>query len=177
MKHTFKILFISGVILLVILLGLYLRQQTPVAPLSPPPAENTPQAIGHDPEGKITFRYPPELTTNFLRAQDWPPQVSLIKGDFTCTQETSNDLPAVKKQESIRGREYCVAVDSEGAAGSTYRDYSYTSELFGQLLTIHFVLQYPNCANYDSPQKENCEKEYAAFSPDALAADIRESVR
>ena len=39
-----------------------------------------------DSERGISFRYPPDFGTQFIRALDWPPMLELLAGPFECTE-------------------------------------------------------------------------------------------
>jgi hypothetical protein len=125
----------------------------------------------------FTFQYPDHLTTQFITAQAWPPTVTLASGTFSCTEGGSQTtLPGSFTKKTINGRIYCVKLESEGAAGSTYVTYDYTTEKTGKLVTVEFTLRMVQCANYDDPQKTACEKERNAFNIDSVIDRIAQSV-
>ncbi len=136
-KHK---LFLVVILLLVILLGVWLWSQKAIDTA-------------------------PGLTTKYINAVDWPPQVQVVAGPFSCTE------PKV-----IAGRTYCVTKVSEGAAGSTYTQYAYALALGGQVKTFTFTLRFSQCANYDEPQKSECEAERASFDPDQWIDKIVENL-
>lgn len=50
----------------------------------------------------------------------------------------------VRKVE-IAGRTYCLSESTEGTAGSTYVDSSYTNVEKNRIATLHFIVRYPDC--------------------------------
>ena len=92
----------------------------------------------------IEFQYP-MLPTAYVRAQAWPPKVT-IRSARQC-----NDI-------SINGRSYCVTTVSEGAAGTTYTTYTYSTSKDRMPITFTFTLGFLQCMNYDEPNKTNCQR-------------------
>ncbi|MEA2701581.1 MAG: translocator protein [Candidatus Parcubacteria bacterium] len=76
----------------------------------------------------------------------------------------------------INGHTYCVFISQEGAAGSIYTNYFYVTEKDNRSITLDLTLQAPQCANYDDPQKTECERERESFNVDDLADRILQSV-
>jgi hypothetical protein len=65
---------------------------------------------------------------------------------------------------------------SEGAAGSVYTTYAYKLYMEKKNVTLSFVIRTPQCANYDDPNKTNCEKEKKEFNVDEMVDKIFETV-
>ncbi len=130
-----------------------------------------------DQEQKIRFKYPRQLIADFISPQDWPPQVLISTENFTCTTtpETSS-LPNRVIKRLVDDRAYCVSAMSEGAAGTTYTEYNYTTKKDGNLVIVQFTLRYPQCLNYDDPQQTACVKEREAFDLDSLVDRIVNSI-
>ena len=126
----------------------------------------------------LTFEYPEKITASFISTASWPPEISTREGKFSCLEDSSGKPPiAGSGLTAVNGHEYCVRLSGEGAAGSTYIDYYYSAERNGEVVSIHFVLRYPQCANYDDPKKSQCEAERNSFSVDALADGIFSSIK
>lgn len=106
------------------------------------------------------------LQTKYIKAQEWPPTVTVTDGPLTC---------AGKK--IINGTPYCITAQSEGAAGSTYTTYTYAAEKDWKIITLSFVLRAVQCMNYDNPEQAECLAERAAFDVDALADQIFKSTK
>ena len=68
---------------------------------------------------------------------------------------------------------YCVESLSEGAAGSTYTSYTYTTLKKGNLVKVNFTLRFPQCDNYDDPQKSECKQERTIFNPDSIVTGLK----
>lgn len=132
-----------------------------------PPAEVVWQSAS-DPSQGITFRYPAPFETKYIAAQDWPPALEVLPQAESCAGAT----------RQIGERSYCVVESSEGAAGSTYTEYSYTADLpIGVAVAVQFTLRYPQCSNYDDPEKSACESERKKLQLDQLVDRIVSSVR
>jgi hypothetical protein len=103
----------------------------------------------------------------------WPPQVVFTLGVFTCT-DTGNEIQINGKtsNKTIQGKQYCVTQTSEGAAGSTYTTYTYTTTKGSELATVSFTLRAVQCMNYDDPKQSECLAERASFDPDTLASHM-----
>lgn len=116
----------------------------------------------------FTFQYP-ELQTKYISAVEWPPEVNVLIAQFLCAE-------ALQK---INGRDYCVGIESGGAAGTTYITRTYNSMKNDRMVTIRFTLRYPECQNYNDPQRTECEKERQEFNPelDNLVDKIAQSVK
>ncbi len=126
------------------------------------------------------YMYPQTLTTQFISAQNWPPQVTVPAGDFSCAEGQHADTDGVMKKfekHMIGDRTYCVAIESEGAAGSTYTTYNYSTQQGDFVPHVSFTLRFPQCLNYDQPNQSQCLAEQKTFDIDGLADRIISSIR
>ncbi len=115
------------------------------------------------------------LTTNHIRVVDtvWPPAVTLETGLFDCTPTgTEITQEGQTTQKTISGKPYCVTVTSEGAAGSTYKTYTYVTQIGKNLGTLTFTLQFVQCMNYDEPEQTTCKLDQSSLNIDKLAYSI-----
>ncbi len=127
---------------------------------------------------KITYQYPDHLLTTFIASVDWPPQVRITSGSFSCLEAGSEIGRAGKTEKRMVGnRMYCLTRESEGAAGSVYTMYAYITEKQGRLITLTFSLRAPQCDNYDDPQKTECKNERETFDIDGVVDRIVESIQ
>lgn len=131
------------------------------------------------PEG-IRFSYPSPLPTKFVSAQNWPPVVEVMVSAFSCTEgdlvaENGSQKHLLRRQ--IGGHTYCVATSAEGAAGSTYTSYEYSTAQGASVARAVFTLRTPQCLNYDEPERAACTAEQANFNTDALADRIVSSIQ
>ena len=127
-----------------------------------------------------TFQYPEQLQTKYIFTQEWPPKLQVIDNAvFSCQQGGLgiNGRPGMTIQKKINNIVYCIESVSEGAAGTFYTDYTYTFLKADKLVKLNFILAYPECDNYDDPQKTECEQERQTFDLDVLINRIAESVR
>ncbi len=117
----------------------------------------------------ITFQYPKELLAKYISVVEWPPIVKIETGTFSCktTPQEVSSMSDITSQRVVDDRIYCVNVKHEGAAGSVYSSYTYTTARNGQLVEVSFTLRYPNCDNYDEEQNKDCAGERETFDLDA----------
>lgn len=171
-----KTIIVLGVLILVLVpIVLYVPHapapNTSQAPAMPAVEEGWTMFTGD----VLTFQYPAELPTTYIHATDWPPKAALSNGPFTCT-EGRTEIGETRKT-TVSDRPYCVTAMSEGAAGSTYIDYTYATEKDGKTITLAFTIREVQCGNYDDPQKNECEKERAMFSVDELTDRIVQTLK
>jgi hypothetical protein len=130
-------------------------------------------------DGELSFKYP-DITTTYVAPLDWPPTIDAVPGSFTCTagQGDVGGRPGETLQQTIAGRTYCITIVREGAAGTTYVDYTYTVEQNAQLITAKLTMRYPVCENYspDSPEKTACDSETQNFDVDGMIDSIIQTV-
>ena len=161
-----RILLILGVLLLILTaVFMYSPDQTGevVEIPAPTPASNPGWETFSD--DSLTFQYPAQVSTTYISAVQWPPSATVTQGQMSCELNVQ-----------IQDRSYCRTTQSEGAAGSVYTDYTYSSQREGGYVSLTFALRMTQCANYDDPQKTECEQERASFNPDALADEILQTV-
>jgi len=125
-----------------------------------------------------------DLNTEYIGSQDWkviivneeekyPPKFKINEGQIDCkiTSSESELLSEIAKR-SIDGRIYCIESLSEGAAGTTYTQYIYSTIKSGSLITVSCVIRYPQCMNYSEPYKTECENEHETFDLDKIIGFI-----
>lgn len=131
------------------------------------------------PAGDFSFQYPDPFSAQFIRPQHWPPTLQIRRGTFDCSTTGSGTqlLSATKRARDIKGKLYCIETSSEGAAGTIYTDYTYTTARGDQLYILTFTLGTVQCANYDEPDQSLCLDDQANFDADAMVDRIIGSVR
>jgi len=127
-----------------------------------------------DKEQNIRFQYPTKLTAGYISLAEWPPVVTVRTGHQLDCLETpaTSSLPERTMRRQVDDRTYCVSASSEGAAGSVYTAYSYSSAWNGKIVRISFTLRYPQCYNYDDPKRSECQNEREAFDLDGVVDRI-----
>ncbi len=131
-----------------------------------------------DTKAGVSFKYPETIPTSYISLVDWPPKVQVLAQAFSCTSAGVETAQAGQTQKMIiNDHTYCVTKESEGAAGSTYTNYAYATELQSKLVIFTFSLKTVQCANYDDPKKTECEKERAGFSIDPTVDQIAQSFK
>ncbi len=118
-------------------------------------------------DSAVEFQYP-NLTTKYISGQVWPPKVSVQAGNVNCPAASST---------IISGQVFCTSASSEGAAGSIYTNYMYSSEIQNKDVTFQFTLRFVQCGNYNGQEKTECEAERTNFLPDALLIPILQSLK
>jgi len=124
--------------------------------------------IFSDKKQGISFEYPTDLGTRYISVVDWPPIVTIESKVYSCEEtplEKSSMLEIIS-QQSLNGRTYCIDVRHEGAAGSVYSTYIYSTVRNDKLVSLNFTLRYNNCANYPEEQSQACTKERETFNLD-----------
>jgi hypothetical protein len=127
----------------------------------------------------ITFKYPKELLTKYMSVVEWPPLVTVKAGAYSCleTPQEKSSLSEIVSKRLVDDRVYCVDVKHEGAAGSVYSSYIYTTLKEGKLVEISFSLRYSNCGNYDQEQNQICTNERETFDLDSTVDRIVKSIK
>lgn len=109
-------------------------------------------------------------TLNIFKAEEYPRLESWVEnGQIECEEtplESSLALRISKKE--INEQKYCIAAFSEGAAGSVYTQYSYTTVIENNVYLINFIARYVDCNNYSNQQKVECKLERENFNLDIL---------
>jgi len=142
---------------------------------SPLPSSTGSWNLFQSPTSSVTFTYPKDLGTAYMRANAWPPEVKTEKGRFTCF-ETKATPEGFTNKRIIHGVQYCVTVRSEGAAGSIFVTHTYLTEKEGSRVQLTFTIQETQCANYDEPKRSECILERNEFSVDDLVHEMMDSV-
>ncbi|MFA5024318.1 MAG: hypothetical protein WC523_05140 [Patescibacteria group bacterium] len=126
----------------------------------------------------ITYKYPKELLAKYISVAEWPPVVKIETGIFSCktTPQEVSSMSNIVSERKVDNRTYCVNVKNEGAAGSVYSSYVYSTTKNGQIVNVSFTLQYPNCDNYDEEQRKACSGEREAFDIDSTVDHIVQSI-
>ncbi len=121
-----------------------------------------------------------DLNTEYIGSQDWkvvivneeekyPPKFKINEGQIECKITSSeSDLLTETAKRSIDGQIYCIESFSEGAAGTTYTQYIYSTIKSGSLITASCVIRYPQCMNYSEPQRTECANERETFDLDKI---------
>lgn len=126
----------------------------------------------------ITFQYPKQLLTKYIHPVEWPPKMTVISGTFNCV-ESGTAITQTGKTEKriIASTTYCVTYLNNGAAGSTYTDYTYKTLKNNNVVTVTFSLRAVQCANYDDPNKTECENERKTFNIDNIINNIISTIK
>jgi len=125
-----------------------------------------------------------DLNTEYIGSQDWkviivneeekyPPKFKITEGQIDCKKTSSeSDLPTRTVKRKIDGRIYCIESLSEGAVGTIYTQYDYSTIKNGSLIMVSCVIRYPQCINYSEPQRTECANERETFDLDKIISYI-----
>ncbi len=104
------------------------------------------------------------VNDKYIHPLKWPPVVTVLDSNFICNSSGSNTQGAGKTSlVTFKGSEYCVTSLAQGAAGSTYTEYSYTKKYGNKTAKLDFTIQSVQCLNYDEPNKTECINKQANF--------------
>lgn len=151
-----------------------------------PTTQPTPTVESQNPNWKtftdevqnVSFQYPEDLQTKYIRAQEWPPKITVTTDSFSCNEGGQIEGKPLVIRKTMSGTEYCIENVTEGTAGTFYTDYIYTFVKDDKLIKLQFTLAYPQCDNYVDPQKTECENErQGGFDLDTLIDRIAQSVK
>jgi len=125
-----------------------------------------------------------DLNTEYIGSQDWkvkivneeekyPPKFKITEGQIDC-KITSSESALLSRtvKRKIDGRIYCIESLSEGAAGTIYTQYAYSTIKSGNLITVSCVIRYPQCINYSEPHRTECANERERFDLDKIISCI-----
>lgn len=94
-------------------------------------------------------------------------------GEIDCnvsSRELSSSEQTYKNE--INDRKYCISSFSEGAAGSVYTTYTYTTVVEDMVYQISFVVRYSNCGNWPEERRIECQTERENFNLDSLVDEV-----
>jgi len=80
---------------------------------------------------------------------------------FTGTEEEAMKQGfATSERTTINNMSFCLQKITEGALGTTYITYNYTTVRKAKCFTISFTVPYPNCQNYLPVENQEMQKAY-----------------
>lgn len=160
--------------------GSYVGRSGPKCEFAACPVDNSTQGWKTYTDSKtgLSFQYPEKLSTTYITAADWPPQVRVLDKPYTCTEGGAATAAAGQTMKKIvNGTEYCVTLESEGAAGSVFMQYTYTFALASKTAVATFSLREVQCGNYDDMQKSECETERNSFTIDSVLTQMVQTIK
>ena len=142
------------------------------------PILETPETVWEVYEGSgYSFKYPKELPYKYVDLVDWPPEVQLVSTVYECTESgNAQSLSGSTEEVFIDGQAYCRSTVLEGAAGSTYAQYTYLFVKDSNQIKLTFSVRIPQCTNFTPYQMELCESQVMAFNPDLLAYKLNNTL-
>jgi hypothetical protein len=173
-RTTYTIIALA--VLVVVLVGISVARSPAVdeAAIAPVGEEQTAANLKTTTQDGVTFTYPEQLSTTYMRATDWPPKITVSSAPLTC-EEGETEVGRTRSFSS-GGQAYCVTTLSEGAAGSMYTDYAYETLQGGKLVALTFTIRSTQCGNYEEPDRTECEQERNSFDVDVLATRMISSI-
>lgn len=119
-----------------------------------------------NPDQHISFYHPVSISTQYVEANEWPPEVKVVDGTLDCREQSSGREQT--KQIQLGKVTACVSKTIEGAAGSVFTTYLYALPWNNQLATFNFTIRTSQCDNYNSEERSVCLTEQREFNPDEL---------
>lgn len=119
----------------------------------------------------LSFVVPDTSTWQYSSFQDWHFTAKKVDSEFVLMCEETDQkssLPFRRKMINISNRDYCVEAMSEGAAGSVYTEYLYSTLINDSLVNVEVTVRDVNCSNYDEDQILECQKEREEFNLDII---------
>jgi len=116
---------------------------------------------------QIVFEEIKAIDTKYISEQVWPPVITISEvSEFACNETPKESSLSGKRvyRENIDGQEYCISALSQGAAGSVYTEYSYSTIKFNKLITLDFTLRFNQCYNYEEDKIPECVSERESFN-------------
>ncbi|MDD3032904.1 MAG: hypothetical protein PHX52_02585 [Candidatus Pacebacteria bacterium] len=116
-------------------------------------------------EPTLVFEEIKGLDTKYISGATWPPEITISEASELVCNETASESSVSKRvyKQVVNNQEYCITASSEGAAGSVYTEYSYSTIKFSKLITLDFTLRFVNCYNYDGEDQAACIAERESF--------------
>ena len=142
------------------------------------------EEMDNGPEKQPHYAILVDLNTEYIGSQNWkvnilneeenyPPKFKITEGqiDYKITSSESGLLSETAKRR-IDGQIYYIESTSEGAAGTIYTQYAYSTMKGGSLITVSCVMRYPQCINYSEPHRTECTNECETFDLDKIIGYI-----
>ena len=142
------------------------------------------EEIDNGSEKQLHYDILVDLNTEYIGSQNWkviivneeekyPPKFKITEGQIDC-KITSSESALLSRtvKRKIDGRIYCIESASEGAAGTIYTQYAYSTLKSGNLITVSCVIRYPQCINYSEPYRTECANERETFDLDKIIGHI-----
>ncbi|GAG16001.1 unnamed protein product, partial [marine sediment metagenome] len=116
--------------------------------VSPPEIKIMVKEIDNEPEKQPHYDILVDLNTEYIGSQNWkvkivneeekyPPKFKITEGQIDCKETSSESgLPTRTAKRRIDGRIYCIESTSEGAAGTIYTQYAYSTIKNDSLITL-----------------------------------------
>lgn len=99
-----------------------------------------------------TAKSVPDLTLHVLRIAPGDPRLDdCYYADGGWANEGD---PGFRDRRTIAGREFCLAVQADAAAGNRYTSYNYAVPHRGAYLIFRFIVHSVECRNYEDPKRD-----------------------
>lgn len=101
---------------------------------------------------------------SYIHPLKWPPVVSTVDKPYICNiGGNSTGKTGQTSLIKINNNEYCAHTLVQGAAGSSYTEYTYSRPIAGKTSTINFTIQAVQCMNYDEPSRSTCKDKQSNY--------------
>jgi len=113
-----------------------------------------------------------DLNTEYIGSQDWKVKIVNEEEKYPPKFKITEGLLFRTVKRRIDERIYCIESASEGAAGTIYTQYTYSTIKNGSLIAVSCVIRYPQCMNYSEPYRTECANERKTFDLDKIISYI-----
>lgn len=127
-------------------------QQTPASITTTTPVQTAGWDTYTDSVANITFQYPAKLNSSYISLWQKPSVIITPQGNSIINADgcylSSNPTAKNYSQITYGNMHFCVSSTNEGAAGTFYNTYYYTTLKNGDYYTLEFVISEVDCGVY-----------------------------
>lgn len=111
----------------------------------------------------ITFMYPKNFESTYIKPTPWPPVVRKLNKSFECSDG---------EFRVVEGRQLCVVETVEESPKSIHTKYLYSFQSGTGTILFSFGVRKDICEQYDQDEEIRCRQEIEKANPDLLMANI-----
>lgn len=138
-------------------------QKTPIPTTTTAPVQTAGWDTYTDSVANITFQYPAKLNSDYISLWQKPNVIIIPQGNSIINADgcylSSNPIAKNYSQITSGNIQFCVSSTNEGAAGTFYNTYYYTTLKNGDYYTLEFVISEVDCGVYGgagNPKYQAC---------------------
>jgi hypothetical protein len=159
-KTKMLVWIVICVIVIVVVIAVYFllshgkssQTKTPIPTTTTAPVQTDGWDTYTDSVANITFQYPAKLNSSYISLQQKPSVIITPQGNSIINADgcylSSNPTAKNYSQITYGNMHFCVSSTNEGAAGTFYNTYYYTTLKNGDYYTLEFVISEVDCGVY-----------------------------